>query len=254
MTITAGTFTNLRTHNPPGDPFFDNVILLTNCEGPDGGTSLTDQSNDNTTINFLDDAQIDTSQSRHGLSSVLFDGGGGINGDCLQMPDDSKWDIGTNDFTIEFDFRLNDRTGTDHTLLDKRNNGSQFGWGMNVSDATGTYVVSFFGWNLGNPTPVINIKTTTEILDDTWYTIAVSRNDGFWGIYTNGTREATGTETGQIGGNNSNVRFGRSSNSNDSYRPMDGWVDNIRVTNGVGRYTESSYVLPTGAYTTYKGR
>ena len=225
------------------DEFVESVILLADFEGTDAATSFDDQSIDRTTITFAGNAQLDTDQARYGSSSVLFDG----TGDYLQMADETKWDIASNDFTLEVDIRLNSVAGNNKTIFDKRNDGAQFGWGASV-DVEGTGKFAFFGWASGGATPVISMESTTTLAVDTWYTLAVTRSGTSWNLYVDGTREDTGTETAAIGPNTSPFRIGQSSNTTNSGRPFDGWMDNVRITNGVARYTGASYTLPGGPY------
>lgn len=156
----------------------------------------------------------------------------------IQIPDATDLDIASNLYTIEFDFFLDvlPTASNTMTLIDKRNDGAQFGWGAFVSGTTGLF--SFFGWASGNATPVIQLDSTTVFAANDLYRIAIVRDTGgAWSLYVDNVLEDSGTETAAIGANTSPVRMGVSNNTTDGQRPMNGKLDNIRLTQGVARYS-----------------
>lgn len=209
------------------------------------GTKLT--LGEDTPINWGSNELLDFTAGA-GVSSILFTGVGGASGQVVSVPDDAIWDVGSSDYTWEADVRLNSLTGNDKTVLDKRVGGAQSGWVIFFDVSAGDFVVA--AWGSGISTPRILLSTTSTISVNTWYTIAVTKSGTTWNLYLNGTREATGTENALVTGNASPLRIGLSTNSFDNYRPMNGWIDNIRITPGVARYTGTSYTLPTGPYPT----
>lgn len=83
------------------EPPFSNVSTLMHFDGLDGSTSIVDQVSGNTWV-AQGGAELDTSWSAYGPSSLLVPGGSNA---CISMPTSSKFDIGTGDWTIQFIYR-----------------------------------------------------------------------------------------------------------------------------------------------------
>ena len=66
--------------------------------GTNGSTTMTDSSKNNLTVTSNNGTAITTAQSKFGGASALFDG----TNDYVTTPNNSVFDFGTNDFTIEF--------------------------------------------------------------------------------------------------------------------------------------------------------
>ena len=90
------------------DSAWDDVKLLLNFNGSNAATTTTDASDSGHSITFNGTAQISTAQSKFGGSSVLFDG----NSDYLTIADHADWDLGSDDFTIEYWVRFTATGGT----------------------------------------------------------------------------------------------------------------------------------------------
>ena len=86
---------------------------------------------------------------------------------------------------------------------------------------------------------------------DTWYHVAFVRNGNDWALYLNGTAE--GTRTGLSGSitssSNGSLDIGR--RFSDTYL-VDGYIDDLRITKGLARYT-SNFTPPTTAHLTSAG-
>jgi len=81
------------------------------------------------------------------------------------------------------------------------------------------------------------ITTTSNLIDSNWHHIAVVRNSGTIKVYVDGTAEGSLSFTGNIGTDNSGSprqRIGGFSQSNGIFS---GYIDELRVTKGVARYT-----------------
>jgi len=87
----------LKKESVAADPYYNNVSLLLHGDGANGSTTIVDSSTSPKTVTAVGNAQISTAQSKFGGASLAFDGAG----DYLTIPDDSSFDFGFNDFTIE---------------------------------------------------------------------------------------------------------------------------------------------------------
>ena len=77
------------------DSYFGDVSLLLYGDGTNGNTSIVDSSSNNHAITVNGDAQISTTQSKFGGSSLYFDG----SGDYLATPVSDTLSLGTVSYT-----------------------------------------------------------------------------------------------------------------------------------------------------------
>ncbi len=205
------------------DPYADNVSLLLNGNGTNGSTTFTDSSSYGHTVTPVGDAQISTAQIKFGVSSMYIDG----TGDYLSLPDDqSAFDFGTGDFTIEcWIYWVG---GANGNLFSQRHawytNDTGMTWRINDSNDS----ISFWhGDGLdGFTTP------SNSISKNTWTHIALTRDSNTFTIWVNGQSEATNTITANM------IYYapviGRVQGVNAAY--LNAYLDDYRITKGVARY------------------
>jgi hypothetical protein len=225
-----------------GDEFFSNVQLLAKFEGSDGATAYTEVSTNGGIGTFAGDAEIDTAQFAFGSSSLLLDG----TGDYVSFPDIAGFDLGAGDWTIEAFVRFNSipTSGNAVCLVSQWGAGGDL-FAMQIStDGFGTRVrgtVDGSGTELGTivPTPSLN----------TWYHMVMQRSGDDWRIGFNGNLEmsANGVFSGALITSSEPIRIGSLDGSSNF---LDGWIDNVRITVGVGRYdyTGNVYTVPAADF------
>jgi len=214
-----------------GDVYFPQTKLLLPFDGTNGATTTSDLSDNNRSVTFGGTAQISTAQSKLGGSSLLVDG----NSDYL------TFDLPTlsSTFTVEFWFRASTLSGNRAMITNY--NGSN-GWWIQC-------LAGYLKAGLGGGNP--HIASTTTLSTDTWYHVALSGSAGSYKLFLNGTQEGS-TYTG------STLLAGRSEASIGALYAsgytsfFHGYIDNMRVTSGVARYT-SNFTPPTTAYLTSAG-
>lgn len=91
----------------------------------------------------------------------------------------------------------------------------------------------------------IIVTSTTTIAATTWYYFAIVRTGTTLYLFINGTLEATGTDSANYSQTNNLFIGCDRSNLNG----MNGYLDNIRITTGVARYT-ATYSVPTTVFPT----
>jgi len=235
------------TGSTVGDVHFPLNILHLPFDGSNGATSTSDLSNQNHTVT-VNGAQISSAQSKFGGTSLLLDG----SNDYLSIGG-SEWNSNLNsgDFTVEFWIRL-DALGDSRIITNY--NGSN-GWGVAMwSGGGGTnYFDAFWydgSWRYIQYGVGGSSQYTTPSVD-TWYHLAFVRNGNDWALYLNGTAE--GTRTGFSGSITSsslgNLQVGR---RQDGVQYVDGYIDDLRITKGLARYT-SNFTPPTTAHLTSAG-
>ena len=227
-----------------GEVHFPKNILHMPFDGSNGATSTSDVSNQNNTVT-VNGAQISSAQSKFGGTSLLLDG----SNDYLSIGG-SEWNSNLNsgDFTVEFWIRL-DSLGESRIITNY--NGSN-GWGVAMwSGGGGTNYFDGYWYNGGWQYIQYGLSgnyTTPSV--DTWYHLAFVRNGNDWSLYLNGTAENTRTLSGSITSSSLGaLELGRRYLA-DQY--VDGYIDDLRITKGLARYT-SNFTPPTTAHLTSAG-
>ena len=205
---------------------------------PTGGTALLNFNNagifDSTAKNNIEtvaDAQVDTSTKKFGTGSMEFDG----TGDWLLIADNPDQRLGTGNFTIEFWVYLaTGDIGSARGLVAK--GGASTGWLVSLDSSEKvvfTYTTS-------------TITSSGAITTNAWNHIAVVREgtgSNLTKIYINGTNDGTGTVSTDF--NQTEVMYvGCNRAAGD---PMKGFIDDLRITKGVARYT-AAFTAPTKAF------
>lgn len=206
-----------------GDPYWSNVVALLHFDGSDGSTTFTDQTGKAWTANG--NAHIDTSQSDFGGSSLYCDG----SGDSISTPDDTDFDFGAGDFTIECSVRFKSVSSFRALISKDKNTGRS--WQFDLNNGTS---LRFAGYGVGTK----SVAATVSISTDTWYRIAVSRVSGVLYILVDGIlKNAGGTSfTTNIAHTSTQVGIGQEFYpGNEFYANAN--FDEVRITKGVGRYT-----------------
>ena len=201
---------------------------------------------DRVTITVNGDAQIDTSRSVFGGSSLLTDG----TGDYLDVDPVTAGDfVFTGEFTIEGWFNYDNDTGSASAGLFSNKQGA--------GDSTNFFIL-FRNFDtkiqLLCTTGVSVAVATGAISADTWNHIALvrdsSNNVAFW---LNGTREQFHTGiTGNVGLSGSQEAIGIAGFP-DGQLPFNqggnGWMDEVRVSS-IARYnTGGNITVPTSPFT-----
>ena len=222
-----------------GDVHFPKVSLLLPFDGSNGATSTSDNSNNNSTVTFVGTSQISTAQSKFGSSSMLFDG----NSDYLTVTNSSFSSLNTSGstFTIEFWVYFSSITGDQSPV----NNYSGSSGGLLINKNS-SHVITV---NLSGDGA--DITGTTTVSAGQWYHIALSGSSGSYKLFLNGTQEGS-TYTGSLGGGSSTYQIGAFYWSSTFYYGVNGYLDDIRFTAGLARYT-SGFTPPTTAHSTSAG-
>lgn len=226
----------------PTDPDFANVVLLLHLDGADESTSTTDSSSSNHTITFQGSAAIDTAQSQFGGSSVRLHGQTGVNHDALLAADSADWTFGASEpFTLEGWMR-SDTTAVGQVIFSHYNSGGnqKSWWWQRTSGQT-----LLFGWSL-NGSAVGSLTSAATTPTNSWAHVAVTRDaSGVIRQFIGGTLDAnTTTQAGAFFNSNTSLRVGSFVDGGLETRFFQGWLDDLRITKGVARYT-SSFTPPT---------
>jgi hypothetical protein len=206
---------------PASDPNFANVALLMHFEGADASTTFVDVKGKTLTANG--NAQIDTAQFKYGSASGLFDG----TGDYVDSTASSDFSFGTGDFTIEAWVRWADIAAPNKFVWGHHSN-----WGLYQNSED---LLVFNGTS--NTFTISNV-----IAASTWYHVALSRASGTLRLFLNGVQQ--GSLANSTNFNTTNFRVGAQTTGSGG---MNGWIDELRVTKGVARYT-SNFATPSAQF------
>ena len=239
------------TGRTAGDAHFSKVKLLLPLNGSNSATSTSDSSDEGNSITFNGNAQISTAQSKFGGSSLLLDGAG----DYLQVANQDYFDFGSNDFTIECWFYFDSSSSeTFNTLLDMGNGGGAGSgpfWTAVKKDGGTYYIGAALDSTAGGDWDVLENFAMATLSASTWHHFAVSREGSNFKVFLNGTSVATATSSSAMRDENSALQIGaRGQNTASHY--FKGYIDDVRITNGLARYT-SNFTAPTSAHLTSAG-
>jgi hypothetical protein len=206
--------------DPNFDPNFANVSLLLYGDGTNGSTTITDSSPSPKTVTAFGNAQISTAQNKFGGSSIAFDG----NGDYIECASNADFAFGTGQYTVEFWLRF--VTVTDVNEFVSTSTDVSFGrWtiyyngGTFFTGATGGAGGTTFGF-----TPSASV----------WYFLTVTRDaSNNQRLFIDGDLKNTTTSTNNY--TQSGFWAGRSLAASPTY--LNGYIDDLRITKGVARYT-----------------
>jgi hypothetical protein len=213
------------------DANFASVTTLLRGDGENNSTLFTESTGRYTWTGSAG-VKLSTAVKKFGTASFSFGGGG--NNASLQSVGNTFPGMGTSDFTIEMWF---------YSTV----NGEYFLYDPRPYLVNGVYTTIHV--TSGNKisllvSAVSRITGTTTITLNTWHHVALSRSAGVTRMFLNGVQEganytdANNYLTGNaLLGNTTAVVYG----------VWQGYLDDIRITQGLGRYT-ANFTAPTAAH------
>jgi hypothetical protein len=197
---------------------------------------------DNAMMNDLEtvgNAQISTSVKKYGTGSMYFDG----TGDGLVVPDNVLADFGSGSFTIEFWLYLNSVSG-EQFIYAQTTDSNPYTSPVRIQ-LNGSQMQAFFSTSQGSWATQLQAGSANSTA--TWYHFAIVRNGTSVVIYRNGTSYDSGTLSGTLYNSTEPVRIGYTIIGGSSYASVNGYIDDLRITKGVARYT-TTFTPPTAAF------
>ena len=209
-----------------GDQYYNSCSLLLHLNGTNGSTTFTDNSPSPKTVTSNNGAAISTAQSKFGGASGLFDG----TDDYLSINYNSAFNFGTNSFTWESWIYPTNISGIDGIYATSGGSGVNPKFVIHLN--AGTPSIHYNNLTNGND---LYTTATSAVSINTWTHLAFVRNGSNWTWYINGNSAGTGT-------NNTNITFTSQPTyigyGGEAYfTPFNGYIDELRITNGVARYT-----------------
>ena len=225
-----------------GDADYPSVSLLLHCDGTDGSTTFTDSSPTPKTMTVVGQAHIETDQAKFGTASGQFDGT-----DALTTPADTSLNFGTGDFTIEA-WLYPTADGTDADFIGHRYTSltTSF-WFLR---RTPEKHIRFY--NKYSNAVAWDITTSGDTVDkDEWTHVAAVRSGTSITVFIGGVARGSATSSVAMAFPNYPLLVGVG--ANDYTGGLVGYLDDIRITKGVARYT-ADFTPPAAAFPNYAGQ
>lgn len=217
------------------DPYWTNVVSLMHYDGANGSTTFTDQKP--RTWTRFGSAQLSTAQSKFGGSSYTpFAASSSIQSSFSAA-------IGaTQDFTIEFWLRTTQNT-TGKTIFDIRTSAAQRGL-LITQPGTDPASLNFYCGNSDGTAFEVSLNSgAASLANNTWYHVAATRQGDTFRLFLNGNLAASTTSAALSIDFGPTISFGNNV-GNSSTVWFEGYLDELRITAGVCRYT-ASFTPPT---------
>lgn len=201
------------------------------------GESMVDSSVVPKTVTAIGNAAVSTAQFRFDASSYAFDG----TGDAIVISPHPNFDFGEDDYTLEVWVRMNS-LAVSGTVLKRASANSYYPWAIQFNSGTGRF--TFNAFQIGSPpTLLINLAAgSTVIVANQWYHVAATRrftgSSVVYSLWVDGELQdqATAGYLTPYFDAASPVVIGGSSDGGQS---LNGYIDELRITRGVARYTAS---------------
>jgi hypothetical protein len=208
----------------------DYTVALLHMNGMDGSTAFTDESGKTWTA--YGNAQMDIEQQKFGAASLLLDG----NDDYITTPHHSDFDI-SGDFTFDFWVRFDSAISGSIFLMKGDAND---GWRFYMSSAT---ALKFTNRSAGVNT--VQMTSSFAPVVGQWYHLALTRSGNSFRMFADGVQlGGVYSDTDPLKNTTFDLRVGAAA---ESGHPIHGWMDEVRFSNGIARWT-SNFTPPTSEY------
>ena len=174
----------------------------------------------------------------YGTGSLAFDG----TGDYLSVQNENDlFTVGSGDYTVECWINTSDTVGEIVSAFSQSSPfpGWLFGIGFPEHDGSKNGLLSFYQANSTNN----ETKYSTARVDDgSWHHVAISKSGTTLRFFIDGALDSTHTLSYVSTGSGQPIRIGADNNTGP-VRYLDGYIDDLRITKGVARYT-SAFTAP----------
>jgi len=236
---------------PATDPFFSNVSLLLHMNG--SGTSFTDSSASAKSVTAIGSAtQV--------ISPAMFKNTASMNigtssGGCLSIADSDDFAFGSGDFTVEAFIRPIAYPGNYVTCWvvaqSTYTNDSRNSFGLGLYNNNGTQSLVFSARESGGGFDTSAFTAFSASLTSFTH-IAGVRSGGSLFLYANGSRIASASISGSLVNSTLPLVIGAVRNTpNTGFEAayfFRGYIDDVRITKGVARYTGTTYTVPVSQF------
>lgn len=211
------------------DPYFGNVSLLLPFD-----SNFQDFSTNNFTVIANGNAQISNTEIKFGGGSAYFNGN-----DYLVISENSAFNLGDgSNYTVEMWVNISSFQGQADAprIISFETNSTAWGLIIDPNNPNGNLIWNNYGTSSGN------IIANNAISLNTWAHIALVKNGSRVSLYVNGIEIGFRTDTNAMPNGNARITIGGST-IQYAYQEFYGYIDDLRITKGVARYT-SNFIPP----------
>ena len=226
------------------DPYANNVVLLLHMDGADSGTTFTDSSTVANVMVASGLAKTATAAAKFGTTGGQFSSAVQVGAAYARTPVTvgGPLDLNTGDFTVEV--WANAPQGSTNglaTIFDLSNQFSS-GFRMYMLNDGSVYVQCFGGFS------DVVVGTSPPISFNAWHHIAFVRSGMNFYLFLDGIKTDLDAIYAGSGGTAGDFLWvGASYNSNIQSTWFNGYLDEMRITKGIARYT-ANFLPPTGPF------
>ncbi len=220
-----------------GDVYYPQTSLLMHFNGTNGSTTMTDNSKNNYSFTATNGAAISTAQSKFGGASCFFDG---TNDYIINNNANSNWAFLHNNTTFTLELWFYTSVTTAQTLISTDAASATIGFSLGLSSVNSRDIdFEIYRGVGGSYLSAISLGSVWST--NTWNHLAVVLNTSTQTvkIYLNGTEVAT-TSTSGFSFSSSDPSYALAIGRYQYSAPAGyytGYLDELRITNGVARYT-----------------
>lgn len=212
---------------PAGDQYISNVVCLMHMDD----TSLTDFTGK--TVTLAGNVARSATQSKFGGYSAVFDG----TGDYLTLADSTAWDF-TVAFCVEMWVYVSAFSASGTAFALQQSGGGAGGFEL-YSDNSGTLYFR-------RSSSVLVVTSSAGALSTGgWHHLAATWDGGTYKVFVDGTSVGSGVSSTAPANVSGVLKIGAYPGT--SAYDMNGYIDEVRITNGVARYT-ADFTAPTVAF------
>lgn len=219
------------------DPYFTSVVQLAHFDGTNGSTTFTNSCpRGNTIAASGGSVSLSTAHFKWGTASLLCPGSDG-SGDGGSASSNTDYAFGTNDWTIEF-WAYPLALANPYVWIDFRNTSLTAAWAPTLGSLNSSGAIHFYA----NGADRITTSNSVYAIN-TWQHIALCRATGNTRLFVNGTQVGS-----TFSDSNTYVQNGfHLLSASNTAGSAHGYMDDLRITNGVGRYA-ANFSPPTAAF------
>ena len=222
----------LSLTNNASDSNFASVSLLLHMDGSNGSTTFTDNSNNSYAIIRTGSGTISTAQSKFGGAAYLSTA---LN-DKLSV---NSFNYASGDFTFECWWYPRQFTAGYKAFFITKGSSTVYGFFTN-DDATSRKI--FFAQTAPSFSYITTGTGSINITLSQWHHVAVTKQGTTLRTFFDGVLYQTGTMNGSLVGTGIDIGYHSSGSTSEL-----GYLDDVRLTQGVARYT-ASFTPPAAAF------
>jgi len=225
------------------DPYFGNDVLLMGFEGANGSTGapgMMDESpsvHGNATVT-ASGYTITTAAEKFGSASLNCPG---TNGKTVSFGTGSDWQFHSGLFTIEAWINPTTVAAGIYTVAAVWNASGSYSWRLYLNGSMLNWDVSVDG------STILNDLSGGTLTAGSWFHVAVDYDGTKYRLYLNGVMTASSSTARNIFAPSQTLGVG--SDGSILTHQFNGYIDELRITKGVGRYAnDAGFAVPTTAF------